>query len=268
MKKKTLFIILGIVLVLVLALLILWLCTPKKTPLNESDPDVTYPCSVTQQGENLLVTIQGGEEDCAWAVTDYGNGTVTAVVEKSGKNKTSFLVKPLMSGSSRLTFSLRTTKGVPEVRSQISLDVAVKGDTVSYVGQSHTDIAVAKQDDKVPYSVHMMSDGTCLVTAVGQPGAEWDFVVARGKAYGERCDTEPTGTTNSADDFSLVQYKVTCTGNENVLIFVMDRIHGEALQLEMKYDDQVGFSPLSYEWITLPAMETENEASTPTKVAE
>lgn len=254
MKKKTLFIILGIVLALALVLLILWLCTPEKTPLNESDPDVTYPCTVTQQGENLLVTIQGGEEDCAWAVTDYGNGTVTAVVEKSGKNETRFLVKPLMSGSSRLTFSLRTTKGVPEVRSRISLDVAVNGNTVGYVGQSHADIAAVKKDDKAPYSVHMMRDGTCLVTLIGQPGAEWDFVVTRGQAFGVRCDTQPTGTTNSADDLSLAQYKVTCRGNENALIFVMDRVHGEALQLEMKYDSETGFSPLTTEWLTLPTV--------------
>ncbi len=253
MKKKTLFIILGIVLVLALVLLILWLCTPEKTPLNEPDPDVTYPCTVTQQGENLLVTIQGGEKDCAWVVTDYGNGTVTAVVEKAGKNETRFLVKPLMSGSSRLTFSLRTTEGVPEVRSQISLDVAVNGDTVSYVGQNHADIPTAKKDDEAPYSVHMMSDGTCLVTVIGQPNAAWDFVVTRGQAFGVRCDTQPTGTTDSADDCSLAQYKVTCRGNENALIFVMDRVHGEALQLEMKYDAATGFSPLSYEWITLPA---------------
>ena len=252
MKKKTLFIILGIVLVLALVLLILWLCMPEKEVLSEADPDATYPCTVTQQGENLRVVIQGGEEDCEWAVTDYGNGTVTVVAEKSGKNEARFLVKPLMTGASRLTFSLRSTKSLSDVRSRISLDVAVKGDAVSYVGQSHTDIAAVKADEKAPCSARMMSDGTCLVTAVGKPNAQWDFVVVRGKAYGVRCDSEPTGTNDSAKDSSLVQYKVTCTGTENVLIFVMDTAHGEAMQLEMKYDGQAGFSPLAYEWITLP----------------
>ncbi len=267
MKKKTLFIILGIVLVLALVLLVLWLCMPEKTPLNESEPDATYPCTVTQQGKNLLVTIQGGEEDYEWAVTDYGNGTVTAVAENSGKNETRFLVKPLMTGSSRLTLSLRSTKSLSDVRSRISLDVAVKGDTVSYVGQSHTDIAAVNGDEKVPCSARMMSDGTCLVTAVGQPDAQWDFVVVRGKAVGVRCDTQPTGTNDSANGSSLVQYKVTCKGTENVLIFVMDTAHGEAMQLEMKYDGQAGFSPLSYEWITLPTA-AENTTSTQVKEEE
>ena len=107
MKKKVIWIILGIVIALAVALLILWLCTPKKpavVPLNADDSSAKYPCTVTQDGDNIKLFIKGSLEGYEWVVTDYERNTLSTVLEGTDENGTTFLIKPLMSGESWFWF--------------------------------------------------------------------------------------------------------------------------------------------------------------------
>lgn len=260
MKKKTLFIILGVVLALALVLLILWLCMPEKPAPHNGTSDTKYPCVVTQKGENLQVDIDGGVEGFQWAVTDYGENTVTAVVETSSEKGARILVKPLMAGPSRLVISLQGIENPADMRSQIFLNVMVKNGAVSLVSQTAKDLEVATEsnDDAQPYTLKPMMDGSYMVSVMGKPHATWSVFVARGKATVTQ--TEREYDERVAEYVSPAAFTFTCQGEENCVIFIKDDVNSEALKIEMKYDAETGFSPLKTEWITLPT-----EAETPTK---
>ena len=254
------FIILGVVLVLALALLILWLCAPEKpAPLNEEPTDAKYPCVVTQKGENLQVEIDGGAKGCEWLVTDYGENTATAVVEKSSEKGARILVKPLMAGASRLTVSLQGVDDPADIRSQIFLNVMVKNNTVSFVSQTRKDLAIDDdKDDTQRFTLKPTIDGSYRVSVLGKPKAEWSTVVARGSMIVTESETEHDETL--LEYATPVEYTFTCQGEENCILFIIDSVNSEALKIEMKYDAETGFSPLTTEWINVPT-----EAGTPTK---
>ena len=260
MKKKTLFIILGVVLALALVLLVLWLCAPEKpAALNDDDADAKYPCVVTQKGENLQVEIDGGAEGCEWLVTDYGENTATAVVEKSSEKGARILVKPLMAGASRLTVSLQGIDDPEDVRSQIFLNVMVKNNTVSFVSQTRKDLVIDdKKGDAQRFTLKPMIDGSYRVNVLGKPKAAWSTVVARGSMIVTENETEHDETL--LEYATPVEYTFTCRGEENCVLLIIDSVNSEALKIEMKYDAETGFSPLTTEWVTVPT-----EAETPTK---
>lgn len=260
MKKKTLFIILGIVLlVLVAALVILWLCmSPEKAaPLNEDVSDTKYPCTVTQKGENLQVDIDGGVEGYEWAVTDYGENTASAVVEKSDEKGARIIVKPLMAGASRLTISLQNTENPADMLSQIFLNVMVKNDVVSLVSQTRKDLVIDDGDKNQSFSLKPMMDGSYKVTVIGKPKAVWSAFVVRGTATVTKLERDyDEQTTKYA---SPASFTFTCKGEENCVILFKDEVNSEALKIEMKYDAETGFSPLTTDWMTLPTV-AENAA--------
>ena len=254
MKKKTLFIILGVVLALALVLLVLWLCAPNKPePLNQDAEGTKYPCVVTQKGENLQVDIDGGEEGYEWAVTDYGENTASAVVEKSSEKGASILVKPLMAGASRLTISLQNTENPADMRSQIFLNVMVKNGTVTLVSQTRKDLVIddggEDTDKNRSFTLKPMMDGSYRVDVIGKPKAVWSAFVVRGTAtvtQAERDYDEQVTKYASPASFTF-----TCTGEENCVILIKDDVNSEALKIEMKYDAETGFSPLTTDWTTL-----------------
>lgn len=261
MKKKTLLIVLGIVLVLVAALFVLWLCRPKNAavaPLNEDAADAKYPCTVTQSGENLQVDIEGGKYGYLWKVTDYGENTASAVIEKSDESGARILVKPLMSGASCLTISLQNTENSAEIESQIFLNVMVQNNTVSFVSQTRKDLASVGANTasgQQPFTLKPMIDGSYQVNVFGKPNAEWSVNIARGKATVTN-DT-PSLDKKLTEKVSLGAFTITCKGEENCLIYIKDDAHSEMLIIEMKYDPAAGFSPLKTEWVTLPASSEE-----------
>ena len=262
MKKKTLLIILGIVLVLVAVLFVLWLCRPKTNtvvPLNEEAADTKYPCTVTQSGENLQVDIEGGKQGYVWKVTDYGENTASAVIEKSDESGARILVKPLMSGASCLTISLQKVENPAEIESQIFLNVMVQNNTVSFVSQTRKDLAPISATnaagEQQPFTLKPLMDGSYQVSVFGKPNAKWSVNVARGKATVTN-DT-PDLDEKLTEKVSVGSFTITCKGEENCLIFIKDEVHSEALKIEMKYDPAAGFSPLQTEWVTLPALSEE-----------
>lgn len=257
MKKKTLFIILGVVLALALVLLVLWLCAPDKpAPLNKDTDETKYPCVVTQDGDNLQVDIDGGVEGYEWVVTDYGENTASAVVEKSSEKGARILVKPLMAGASRLTISLQSTENPADMRSQIFLNVMVQNGVVSLVSQTRKDLVIddeGKDKDKTqPFILKPMMDGSYMVNIIGKPKAVWSTFVARGTATVTEIEREyDEQVTEYA---SPASFTFTCKGEENCVIFIKDDVNSEALKIEMKYDAETGFSPLTTEWMTLPTV--------------
>lgn len=255
MKKKTLFIILGVVLALALILLVLWLCAPDKaTPLNQDTEDTKYPCVVTQDGENLKVEIDGGVKGYEWAVTDYGENTASAVVEKSSEKGARILVKPLMAGASRLTISLQNTENPADMRSQIFLNVMVQNGAVSLVSQTRKDLVIddegKEKDGTQPFILKPMMDGSYRVNVIGKPKAEWSAFVVRGTATVTQIEREYDAQVT--EYASPASFTFTCKGEENCVILIKDDVNSEALKIEMKYDAETGFSPLTTDWLTLP----------------
>lgn len=264
MRKKLLIIAAIVVAVLLAVLAAILIFFPRHRSVESGDTGSLYDYRFTTQRNGLLVTVSGGEEGCAWAAGTEETGVVTVREEPAESGETAFLISPAGGGDARVTLSLRGT----ERAYQIYVDVHAEGKEVRTVGCGHQEFPAALTDEDGRYRIVLMERGKYLVYMVPALDADWAIECENGSVRCEPYDLWDGALPalprqegeESAHTLTLGEYfTISCLKNEPDVVYVYDRTGGDALKIELDYDETLGLHPVSHTMVKYGSAKAANE---------
>lgn len=260
-RKKILMTAAVFAVLLIAILLVIRLSSPKSIPQDSGDTESLYSYTFLSDKNGLTVTISGGKDGWNWKAASDDLTVLYPQTPKSGEGKCSFLLKPMIDGSTRVTFSLERPGSFGECSYQIYTDAAVSDGTVTVTGCGHRAFDDALEGEDGRYSVIQQNDGWYFVSMLTGDGTNWQFRSEGGSVDGgpytlddvtETADEDGTETEDgesALDDFLIHPsfFHFRCIGNEPATIYIYDREAGEALQIRMEYEENNGMFLFSHE---------------------
>lgn len=249
--------------VLIIILAVILICFPKGKTVDSGDTASQYPYTFTENRDNLTVTITGGKEGYAWAVSSADHAVVIPSEPKVSDGSTSFVLKPNNNGSSRVTFELlpkgREYNGIY----RIYIDLRVTKKEFAIVGSGHLEIPAEMSDAGGRFLITLMDEGSYLVRMSPTMNAYWEGRNENGNVEVLRYDLwdiEEEPDAEESDDkaaeaptlTSFTYFTLNCAGTQADTVYIYDSGRGEALKIDLEYDDALGLHPVTYAMVDYP----------------
>ena len=144
-----------------------------------SDPECRYTYSYCYEDSTLLVRIEGDfDEGCSWTAEGFREGVVKVSPKEAHRSSAVFLIEPVNTGATPISFVLGKTEGsLPDLRYEILVSVSVDGEgMVSAAGSRYWEYAplsVNGEGSAHPYMIAGFKNGTAALLFGGSGETSW-----------------------------------------------------------------------------------------------
>lgn len=239
--------------VLIAVLAVILIAFPRHRSVDSGDAGSLYAYRFTEQRDGLLVTIADGPDGEVWTAQPVEPGVVTVTKAAAEAGETAFLLSPAGGGDARVEFTL----GGAERSYQLYVDVHAAGKEIRVVGSGHQAFSGKIADEEGRYTITPVERGKYLVYMAPAVDADWAIESENGCVLCEpydlwdgqlpaRPDDDAAGEEKSGKLTLGTCFTLSCLKNEADVVYIYDRTGGQALKIELDYDEEAGLYPVSH----------------------